>query len=414
MNKTAMGTIRSTILLTFAYSTAAMAATPVTPNASPEARVLLNYLYEQYGQKTLSGQQYAPWAAMDETELMRQITGRYPAIRGQDLITESANKAEIQQAINWWKAGGIPTIMWHWGAPTIGEGYDNSKGTIDVARCFVVGSRENLAMWADLKRIADHLTVLRDAKVPVLWRPLHENDGGWFWWGKGGGANFVKLWQTMFNYFAKDRNLNNLIWVMPHSGNPIASWNPGAAYVDIAGGDTYASSDDPQARIFNTVNNIYGKTMPKTLHECGIIPDPDKMFTQGITWSWWMLWHTSYAQNHNRDALKRIYAHDKVITRDELPNWAALLQSTSVEDRRQTVPGGVGRLDVVYRPGGLSLSCDPNGCGTLSMVSIEGRTSGVAVSTDGFVSFEDQRPGVYLLREIKAGSVREAKIVVGR
>jgi len=414
MSKTVLRTIREAIQMALATSAVAMAATPVSPNASPEAKVLLNYLYEQFGKKTLSGQMYAPWAATDETELMKQITGKYPAIRGQDLITESVNKTEVQQAINWWKAGGITTIMWHWGAPTVGEGYENSKGTIDVAKCFQEGSRENLAMWADLKRIADHLTVLRDAKVPVLWRPMHENDGGWFWYGKGGGANFVKLWRTMFDYFTKERKLDNLIWVMCHSGSPKADWNPGAAYVDIAGGDTYASSDDPQSGIFNTVNSIYGKPLPKTLHECGNIPDPDKAFNQGVTWSWWMLWHTSYAQNHNRDALKRIYAHDKVITRDELPNWPARIQSASLQDRRRTAPGSSEPLKIAYRAGGLSLSCGVEDCGLLSLVSIDGRSSRLAVSAAGFVSFKEHRPGVYLLREIKASGVREAKIVIER
>lgn len=414
MSKMAFREIRTAISLAFLVSAAAKAATPVSPNASPEAKALLDYLYGQYGKKTLSGQMYAPWASKDETELMKQITGKHPAIRGQDLIHESANKNEIQQAIAWWKAGGIPTVMWHWGAPTLGEGYENSKGTIDVAKCFQEGSAENKAMWADLKRIADHLTVLRDAKVPVLWRPMHENDGGWFWYGKGGGANFVKLWRTMFDYFTKERKLDNLIWVMCHSGTPKADWNPGAAYVDIAGGDTYAGSDDPQGGIFNTVNNIYGKTMPKTLHECGILPDPDKSFNQGTTWSWWMLWHTSFAENHNRDALKRIYNHDRIITRDELPNWPSLIQSASVPERRRDASARSTRLDVLYRPGGVSVSCGSEGCGSMSLIALDGRTTRIEGSAEGFVPLETQRPGVYMLRAVDADGVREAKIVVGR
>ncbi|MBK9576855.1 MAG: mannan endo-1,4-beta-mannosidase A and B [Fibrobacteres bacterium] len=414
MGKMACSAIRGAIGAMLLASAVAMAATPVSPNASPEAKALLNYLYEQYGKKTLSGQMFAPWAKTDEAELMKQITGKYPAIRGQDLISESANKNEIQQAIAWWKAGGIPTVMWHWGAPTLGEGYENSKGTIDVAKCFQEGSAENKAMWADLKRIADHLTVLRDAKVPVLWRPMHENDGGWFWYGKGGGTNFVKLWRTMFDYFTKERKLDNLIWVMCHSGTPKADWNPGAAYVDIAGGDTYASTDDPQAGIFKTVDNIYGRTMPKTLHECGILPDPDKAFSQGATWSWWMLWHTSYAENHNRDALKRIYAHEKVITRDELPNWPALVQLSSIQEGRRAVAGSSESLSFAYRADGLSLSCGSGGCGSLSLISIDGRSSRIALSPEGFLSLKGHRPGVHLLREVRAGGVREAMILVGR
>jgi len=345
-------------------ATLSAAATPVSPNASPEAKAVLNYLHEQFGKKTLSGQMYAPWAALDETELVKNATGKYPAIRGQDLITESANNKEMQQAIAWWKAGGIPTVMWHWGAPSIGEGYDNSKKTIDIAKCFQTGTPEYTAMWADLKRIADHLQTLRDANVPVLWRPMHENDGGWFWYGKGSnGADaakyFVKLWQTMFTYFTVDRKLNNLIWVMCHSGSPKAAWNPGAAYVDLAGGDTYASTNDPQLGIFNSVKSIYGATMPKPLHECGILPDPDKAFQQGATWSWWMLWHTSYAENHDKADMKRIYNHDKVVTRDELPD---LKKAASLSRLPESVkrPGfeihrGLSGLEVVAVDGVLGI-----------------------------------------------------------
>src|SRR5665647_1791983 len=142
------------------------AAVPVTPNASPQARALLNFIYAMYGKKTLSGQMWSPWG-IDEIQTIYEITGKYPAIRGQDYINESANKRENQLAIEWWKSGGIPTIMWHWGAPFIGEGYENSKKEINIDSCFIEGTKQNIAMWSDLKRIADHLTELRDANITV-------------------------------------------------------------------------------------------------------------------------------------------------------------------------------------------------------------------------------------------------------
>jgi beta-glucosidase len=292
--------------------------TPVTQNASPESRALLNYIYSQYGKKTLSGQMWSPWAKNDEIQTVFEITGKYPAIRGQDYINEKANKHENELAIEWWKAGGIPTIMWHWGAPSIGEGYENSKKEINIDSCFISGTKQYIAMWSDLKRIADHLTELRDANVPVLWRPMHECDGNWFWYGKQGGERFVKLWKTMFDYFSKERKLNNLIWVVCHTGNPSAEWDPGKAYYDIAGGDTYGKGI--QAALFNKLKAIHGEAIPIPYHECGTLPDPDECFKNGVTWSWWMLWHTSYLYNHNKDDLKRIYNNDLVITRDKLPN----------------------------------------------------------------------------------------------
>lgn len=294
------------------------AVEPTTPNASKEAKALLNYLYSVNGKQTLSGQMWAPFGNMDEISLVYEITGRYPAIRGQDLISESENSNEIKLAIEWWKKGGIPTVMWHWGAPSIGEGYENSKKTIDIARCFEEGTPENLAMWSDLKRVADHLTVLRDNNVPVLWRPMHEYDGGWFWYGKGTGEQFIRLWTTMYDYFTKERKLNNLIWVLCHCGTPKVDWDP-KGYYDLAGADNYGKGI--QRDMYLRVQAIHGTDRPIPYHECGTIPDPDDSFAKnGAPWSWWMLWHTSFVTKYDRAELKRIYNHKKVITLDELPD----------------------------------------------------------------------------------------------
>jgi len=105
--------------------------TLVTPNPSAEAIALFKYINDMYGQKILSGQMYAPWG-IDELAYVQEVTGKQPALMGGDFIHERDNAKEIQKAIDWWNAGGIPTIMWHWGAPSIGEGYENSKEEIDI------------------------------------------------------------------------------------------------------------------------------------------------------------------------------------------------------------------------------------------------------------------------------------------
>lgn len=286
---------------------------PVTPNASDEAKALLNYLYSIQGEKVLAGQQ-----GSDETEYIKQLTGHYPAIKGLDLIRENENQEVIQSVIEWWRKGGIPTLMWHWGAPGKGAGYENSKKEIDIERCFLDGTVENKAMWDDLRRIADWLTVLRDANVPVLWRPMHECDGDWFWYGKGTGEQFCRLWRTMFDYFTKERKLNNLIWVLCHSGQPAAEFDPGEAYYDLAGADSY-SKERIRKDMYEQVKLIHGDKRPIPYHECGTIPDPDLCAAQGVNWSWWMLWSREYATNHDKEMLKKAYNHDLVLTLDELP-----------------------------------------------------------------------------------------------
>ncbi|MBN1600111.1 MAG: hypothetical protein JW915_00815 [Chitinispirillaceae bacterium] len=304
------------------------AAVPVIPDASPEAQALLNYIYDMYGKKILSGQMYAPWAKIDETEYVYQTTGKYPAIRGQDLINESANNNEIQDAIDWWKAGGIPTIMWHWGAPTVGEGYEASKnngkplaaGYVD--KCLTVGTNENREMMLDLDRIAAHLLKLKKANVPVIWRPMHECSGGWFWWDMNGGEGFKKLWKFMFDYYTKTKGLNNLIWFLGYDGSADNGYNPGTGYYDLVGTDTYGDNSAHES-MYKAVKAIHGSTMPIVYHECGTPPNPDLCKSKDAMWSWFMVWHTEHIFGVDKNYLKSVYAHDLVITRDEVPNIMA-------------------------------------------------------------------------------------------
>ena len=287
------------------------------PKASPEARSLFKELlaYQRQG-KILSGQMWSPWG-FDEVEYIYELTGKYPAVRGHDLQIEANNANEIQLAIEWYRKGGIPTLMWHWGAPTKGEGYMQSKQTIDIKQCFVEGTPEYNAMWDDLRRIGRWLKLLCDAKVPVLWRPMHEFDGRWFWYGRGEAEDFIRLWRTMYDYYTNDMELDNLIWVLPHSGEFRAECNPGRAYYDIAGADSYSTENDK--KLYYAVKETHGernRLIP--LHECGRLPDPEQCFKDGTLWSWWMLWHTDIIRDHDKEWIKTVYAHPLILTLDEL------------------------------------------------------------------------------------------------
>lgn len=290
-----------------------VAQTPVTPNASPEAKALLAFLYDVKGKVFLAGQH-----GIEETEYIHELTGLYPAIKGFDLIHEQRNRTQVLSAIEWWKKGGIPTVMWHWGAPSQGPGYENSKKQIDINRCFEEGTEENRAMWEDLKRIADWLTFLRDANVPVLWRPMHECDGNWFWYGKETGEQYCRLWRTMFDYFTKERELNNLIWVLCHCGQPKADFNPGEEYYDLAGADSY-NTERTRKEMYDNVVKIHGNVRPIPYHECGTIPDPDLCKSVGVDWSWWKLWSGEHCKNHDQKMIRQVYANPLVMTLDKLP-----------------------------------------------------------------------------------------------
>ncbi|MBC7387776.1 MAG: T9SS type A sorting domain-containing protein [Opitutaceae bacterium] len=290
------------------------------PTSSPEAKALYCYIQSISGKKILSGQMWSGWG-FDELAYIQTNTGKSPAIMGYDFIQESVNNKQVTLATNWWKKGGIPTMMWHFGAPGHGEGYTSSQIKITIDNCFIPGTPEYVEFWAELTKKADHLQALRDANIPILWRPFHELNGGWFWWGKEGGTQFKRLWVTMYDYFVKTRKLNNLIWVLCYTGSPDGSFFPGNQYVDIAGGDEYATTNDPQLALYNKVkSSIVGNVMPITLHECGIPPDPNKSLSTGAMFSWWMIWHTSFLQNMDKTYLNSTFNHDVILTLDELPN----------------------------------------------------------------------------------------------
>lgn len=288
-------------------------------NASDEARALYNYLLDLRGKKMLSGQMVSNFGIFDELKYIREVTGQQPAIRGMDFIDSSKNSDEIKFAKKWWKNGGIPTMMWHWGAPGIGSGYENSKKAIDIDKCFEKGTPEYIAFWKELKEKAKLLKKLKRAHIPVLWRPFHELNGDWFWWGKQGPEKFKRLWITMYNYYVNDQKLDNLIWVLCYTGNPDSAWYPGRQYVDIAGADTY-DDNSPHVGMYNQVREIVGDQMPIAFHECATPPDPDQTLLQNAQWSWWMVWHTDHIRKVDTAYLKHVYSSPNVVTLKQVPD----------------------------------------------------------------------------------------------
>jgi len=82
----------------------------------------------------------------------------------------------------------------------------------------------------ELDLTAEGLKELKDAGVVVLWRPFHEMNGGWFWWGAKEPEQFIALWRHMFDYFSKTKSLDNLLWVYgPNHGQNTRSIMPGTA-----------------------------------------------------------------------------------------------------------------------------------------------------------------------------------------
>ena len=157
---------------------------PVNPNATPQARKLLCYLYSLYGKNVLSGQQETSWSnPANDVNWYNTNVGKYPAILGGDYLYPSGTTSRAQA---YWNAGGITMIRYHMGAPPGSDTYENSQGTANIANVLASGTRENNSFKSKLDYIAAELQTLENANVAVLWAPFHEyQPSGWFWWSKG-------------------------------------------------------------------------------------------------------------------------------------------------------------------------------------------------------------------------------------
>ncbi len=324
----ALGLLHAAPLLA-APSLAAAPATRVlsNPAASAGAQRLYAYLWSQYGRRTLTGQQEVGRSAnggQPELDYLRRTTGRLPAILGLDYIDPADNDAVNERAIAWARSGGIVTLCWHWGAPDIGTGYENSKKDFDVAAALRPGTPQHVAMLRDMDQVAVLLAGLRDRGIPVLWRPFHEFSGDWFWWGKHGPDAFKALWRLMYDRYTRVHRLTNLIWVLGWAGQNVdAAWYPGRAQVDIAGADIYVQDHGNLAPMFAQVKAIVGNTLPICLHENGPVPDP-ALLGPGSDWLWFMTWHSRWltgADQNTPDLLRRYFASRRYVTKDELPAW---------------------------------------------------------------------------------------------
>ncbi len=295
-------------------------------NAIDSARKVYQYLQDTYGKACITGQMESTWMGSPNYEMVyiEENTGKLPAIRGLDFMHNDFGGV-VSRAKDWWEQGGIVTICWHTGAD-FASAYDESKAdNINWDEAFIPGSETYNALLAGMDRAVPYLQSLEDAGVPVLWRPFHELDGGWFWWSKGGSENFVKLWQLMYSRYTDYWGLDNLIWVFGYSqnGGDMAAWYPGDDYVDLLGADSY--TDGPNEKLFEECETIRPEGMPIVFHECGKIPTEEEMISTDAKWLFFMVWHTEWltevSNGNTVELLNEIYNSDYFITLDELPDF---------------------------------------------------------------------------------------------
>jgi len=155
------------------------------PDSTPAAEALYEFLWSMKGKGILAGQQEFPSDQNHGEELryIKEVTGQEPAILGLDYIGNDFDGVN-KRAKAWHDRGGIVSICWHWGIPPYGLGYLSSKESVDLEELLTPGTELNKGFIANMDLTAAALKELQAEDVPVLWRPFHEFDGTWFWWGK--------------------------------------------------------------------------------------------------------------------------------------------------------------------------------------------------------------------------------------
>jgi mannan endo-1,4-beta-mannosidase len=292
------------------------AARPVTPNAAPEAEELLKLIYSISGKRTMTGQHNYPNTKDKYTQLAIKNWGKVPAVYGQDMgFAKEGDKdsylarpdivAECQRQYG---LGSIVTICWHAVPPTADEPVTfrprggapapeklasvQGKLTDEQFKDLLTPGTELYKHWCvQVDAVAGFLKQLQEARVPVLWRPYHEMNGDWFWWGgRRGEYSTARLYRQIFDRYVNHHKLTNLVWVWSvdrpeRADRQFADYYPGAQYFDIASLDVYG--EFKQSYYDDLLKVAAGK--PLALAEVGR-PPTIEILSKQPGWTWWMTW----------------------------------------------------------------------------------------------------------------------------
>lgn len=196
------------------------------------------------------------WAEYGRSDV-KEVCGDYPAVYGWDLgdIQNSKNLDGIYfEQMKFWiregfNRGGIITISMHLDNPvTQGDAWDNTPAVASI----LPGKPHHKSYLQTLGKIADFLEDLKSSKgkyIPVIFRPYHEHNHNWPWWGKSSCTveEYNALWQMTVEYLRDERNLHHLLYCISpqeiQDENDYFERYPGDDYVDIYGLDYYALYD---------------------------------------------------------------------------------------------------------------------------------------------------------------------------
>ena len=312
---------------------------PCNPNALPCVHSVMKYLGHMAGKGIITGQ-HTKTRAMEELHHIEQLTGKQPALLGFELLAYSPNinywdtddecmdevadnYGTLRQAWEWAGKKGLITFVWHWFSPLGGrsKSFYTRNTDFDPSRALVEGTPEHTALISDMDVIAGLLRPFCQAGVPILWRPFHEAEGDWFWWGAYGADTVKGLWRLMYDRLTNLHGLNNLICVW---NAPLADRYPGDDVVDIISRDMYPPEHHHAAHTdrLEELQKITGQKKIALIGEIGTIPSVDALAEERAEWVSYMTWCNDFCLTErftSNNELKNMYSHPWAVTKDKLP-----------------------------------------------------------------------------------------------
>ena len=315
-----------------------MSYKPCNENSSEQVKNVLNYLYDMQGKGLITGQ-HTQTRICEELKYIKEVTKKQPALCGFELLSYSPNiniemtdedcileyennKGTLENIWEWANKKGLITLTWHWFSPLYGhdKSFFTRNTDFDAEKATQEGSKEYSALISDMDYMASILKTFQEKNVPIIWRPFHESDGDWFWWGAKGTVVAKRLYEIMFDRYVNYHKLNNLIWVW----NSLDEENYiGDDKCDVISADmymppyTYSDYKD----LYDKLKKISAKKI-MALAEIGPLPSLENIIENKLNWSWYMMWSRDFARTDkftSKEEMQKMYNSDYAITLDKLP-----------------------------------------------------------------------------------------------
>lgn len=253
---------------------------------------------------------------------VKYMVGEYPAVNGYELGNIEIGSATNDDGVpfKWiaktaraaYSQGGLISVVWGCRNPVY-PNYDKKahadSGVVNTIAKFFDSSDPNHAQYVATYQgymdklaqfIKDSLTV-GGVQIPLLFRTLHEQNGGWYWWGatQNNAYNYKKFWQYTVDYLKNTKGLHNLIYVYAPSSftytsasdttNYLATY-PGDNYIDVLSADIYDSPGNgagvfvikagTMVQVMKTKAVVASK--PYSISETGLILVPDASYWTSV------------------------------------------------------------------------------------------------------------------------------------